>query len=390
MKELVIAWNSLRRLFRDRTNIFFVFLMPLLLILVLGASFGGTYIPRVGMVDKGSGVLGLELAERIGAIDGIELSSYADAAELTLAVERGRLDAGVVIPEGFDDALRDSREVAVEFIASPDAGAQALRNTIESAITEHGLSLRAATFAAEQTGADFSAALTEAEELAGQTAGLTVQQETIGEPFAFDALGQFDLGAYSQLLLFVFITSTTGSTALIQSRQLGVSQRMLSTPTSVRTILVGELLGRFAVALFQGLLIIGGTALLFGVNWGDPLGATAVFMLFALGSAGVGMLMGAVFKNDQQAGAVGVILGLGFAALGGSMIPLTIMRIFSPTLYNIAHITPHAWGIGAFEQLTMHDATIGDILPQLGVLAGFAIVMIALGAWRLRAALTRG
>ena len=66
------------------------------------------------------------------------------------------------------------------------------------------------------------------------------------------------------------------------------------------------------------------------------------------------------------------------------------MRIFSPTLYNVAHITPHAWGIGAFEQLTMNSATIGDILPQLAVLAGFAVVMIALGAWRLRAALTRG
>ena len=72
------------------------------------------------------------------------------------------------------------------------------------------------------------------------------------------------------------------------------------------------------------------------------------------------------------------------------MVPLSIMELFSPTLYEIAHITPHAWGIEAFEELILYGGTINDIWLQLGVLAAFAAVMMGLGTWRLHVALTRG
>ncbi len=142
--------------------------------------------------------------------------------------------------------------------------------------------------------------------------------------------------------------------------------------------------------MFQGLLIMLGSSIAFGVDWGDTVGAVAIFVLFSLGAAGTGMLMGATFKNDQQAGGVGVMLGIGLAALGGAMVPLTIMKIFSPVLWQVAHITPHAWGIEAFEELILRNGTIADILLPLAVLAGFAIVMFALGIWRFRVTLTQG
>jgi len=389
MKVLTIAYNSLRRLLRDRTNIFFVFLMPMLLILVLGAAFGGDYDPRIGIVAEGSGALGEDLVQRIGDVEGVNTFDYDGRDELVVAVERGRLEAGVVIPEDYDSALRDGDPVTLQWVARPDQSALALRNTIDSVVTEQGALLRAARFAEEQGTQEFSDALATAQDLAAETEGLRIEQSVVGEPFIFDQLGRFELGAYSQLLLFVFITSTTAATALIQSRQLGVSRRMLSTPTSIGSILAGEALGRFSVALFQGLIIILGTALLFGVDWGDPVGAAATFTLFALGASGVGMLMGAVFKNDQQAGAVGVILGIGLGALGGAMVPLTIVEIFSPTMYRVAHITPHAWGIRAFEELILRGGTVADITLELAVLAAFAVVVLALGTWRLRVALTK-
>ncbi|MDH4140118.1 MAG: ABC transporter permease [Coriobacteriia bacterium] len=389
MKVLTIAGTSVRRLTRDRSNIFFVFILPMLLILILGAAFGGSSDPRVGVVSSGSGALGEDLAGRISEVEGITVSDWEDKDSLVLAVERGQLEAGVVIPEGYDDTLRNSESVTIEFVSRPDPSAEALKNTVDSAATEQGALLRAAAFTVGQGTADFSEALETAEDVAVATKGLVIEQRTVGEPFAFEQLGRFELGAYSQLLLFVFLTSMTGSAALIQSRQLGVSERMLSTPTPVRTILAGEALGRLSVAMVQGLLIIFGTALMFGVDWGDPLGATATFLVFSLGASGVGMLMGATFKNDQQAGGIGVLVGIGFGALGGCMLPLSIMKIFSPTLYNVAHITPHAWGIEAFEELILYGGTIADITLELAVLAAFAAVVFALGAWRLRAALTK-
>jgi ABC-2 type transport system permease protein len=39
--------------------------------------------------------------------------------------------------------------------------------------------------------------------------------------------------------------------------------------------------------------------------------------------------------------------------------------------------------------LVRRDGTFADILPNLAVLAGFAVVLMALGGWRLRRVLTR-
>lgn len=390
MKALVIGANSVRRLLRERSNIFFVFILPMLLILVLGAAFGGSTEPRVGVVDGGSGPLGQDLSHAIAEVDGLEVSTYEDRDSLILAVERGKLAAGVVIPAGYDSTVRAGGEATVEFVARPERSARALRNTVDSVVARQGILLQAAAFAASQRGVEMEETWGDVMRIAREAPVFAVRQESAGEPFALDRLGQFDLGAYSQLILFIFLTSMTGSAALIQSRQLGVSRRMLSTPTTVRTILAGEALGRFAVALVQGTFIMVGSSLVFGVEWGNILGAGVIMIVFSFGAAATGMLMGAVFNNDQQAGGLGVVLGLGLAALGGSMMPLSIIEVFSPTMWRVAHITPHAWGIEAFEELILHNGTLWDILPQLAVLLVFAGVVFSLATWRLRVALTRG
>ncbi len=161
---------------------------------------------------------------------------------------------------------------------------------------------------------------------------------------------------------------------------------MLSTPTPMSQVVAGEALGRFAVVFVQGAYIVLATLLIFQVDWGDPVGALAVVVAFALVGAGAGLLMGAVLQNDQQAGGVGVMLGLGLAALGGCMLPI---ELFSPTLQTVAHFTPHAWALDAFAELVRNNGTIVDILPELGVLLGFAVVLLSLATWRLRVTLTR-
>jgi ABC-2 type transport system permease protein len=143
------------------------------------------------------------------------------------------------------------------------------------------------------------------------------------------------------------------------------------------------------VAMVQGLFIMLGSALVFGVDWGDPAAAAAILIIFSLGAAATGMLMGAIFKNDQQAGGLGVVIGLGLAALGGCMLPLSIMKVFSPGLWKVAHITPHAWGVEAYEEIILRDGGMTDIALDLGVLAAFALVMFVLATWRLRVTLTK-
>jgi ABC-2 type transport system permease protein len=93
-----------------------------------------------------------------------------------------------------------------------------------------------------------------------------------------------------------------------------------------------------------------------------------------------------VFSNDQQAGGISVVLGLGLAALGGSMVPV---EFFSPTMRSLSTVTPHYWANDAFAELVRRDGGVADILPQVGVLVGFAVVLMALATWRLQRVLTR-
>lgn len=162
---------------------------------------------------------------------------------------------------------------------------------------------------------------------------------------------------------------------------------MLSTPTSVREVVVGEGLARFMVGLFQGLYIVVATLLVFGVGWGNPLGWIPLLVLFAATGAGAAMLIGSAFDNDQQAGGISVMIGLGLAAVGGAMLPL---ELFSPTMARIAHLTPHAWAVDGFAELVYRGGSLTDIAGELGVLALYAAGLLLVAGWFLRRKISRG
>lgn len=387
MKALFIAGNGVRRFIRDRSNIFFVFVFPLALVLVLGAVYGAGARPMIGLVAGGTGQLGEQLAAAIRSSPDVKVVSYDTEEDLTAAVEKGQVEAGVAIPAGYDAEVRAGSTVPVGYVSRPDTAGPQLESIVGALVAEQSARIGAARFAVANGAGGFDEALTTATGLASSLPGLTVEATTLGKEIFPSTLGRFDLGASSQLILFMFIISLTASAALIESRRLGVSTRMLSTPTSMRTVVGGEALGRLGVVLVQGIYIMLATLLLFQVDWGSPVGALAVLLAFSLVGAGAGLLMGSVFRNDQQAGGVAVLIGLGLAALGGCMAPLDI---FSPTMRTVAHFTPHAWAMDAFAELVRYGGGLGDILPELGVLLGFAVVLLGLAVWRLRAALTRG
>lgn len=386
MKALVIAGTNVRRMVRDRSSFFFIFVLPLLLILVLGAMFGGSFLPRLGVVG-GEGPLSGSLLRGLSSESTIRTVSFADLDRMLLAVERGELEGGLEIPGDYDERVRDGVELG--FVArSLQEGAE-LRAIVDGVVADENARLRAAGFASSHGLVDFDGALSIADAQRGSAGGVAVSATSVGEPISFTQVGRFDLGAQAQLILFMFLTSLAGSAALIQSRTLGVSRRMVATPTPGRTILIGEALGRFGVAMVQGLFIVLGTWLIFGVDWGDALGTGALLVVFSLVGAGAAMLVGSIFRNDAQAGGIGVLLGLGFAALGGCMVPLQVFEIFSPGLFNVAHVTPHAWALEAFIEMVQRGGGLTDILPELGILGAYAVVLLGIASLALHRVLTR-
>jgi ABC-2 type transport system permease protein len=387
VKALVIAITNLRRTFRVRTNAFLIFVFPLLLILILGETFGSGSAVRVGLVSGGSGPLNQGLVTALERIPSMQIVSVGDVGSLQSQVERGNLDAGIVIPSDYDATVRGGHSVVINYIARPVGLAQQLGETIRGVVAKQSALLGAAQFAvADGSASNFDTGLATATQTSGSVPSISVTETSAGKSAFSQSVGQFDQGAWTQLLLFVFLSAlTAGSVGLIETRRLGLSRRMLATPTPAATIIGGEVLSRFLVGIIQAAVIIFGSALVFGVKWGQPVGVAAIVIVFTLVSAGAAILLGALLRNAQQASGVSLILGLGLAAIGGSMVPL---QVFPPTMQAIAHITPHAWANDAFAQLIANGASITGILPQLGVLVGFAAALLTLATWRLHQVLT--
>jgi ABC-2 type transport system permease protein len=387
VKAIVIATTNLRRTFRVRTNFFLIFVFPLALILILGETFGGGSAARVGLVSGGSGPLSQSLVTSLKQVPSLAIVSVGDSGSLQSQVERGNLDAGIVIPSDYDAAIRGGHNVVIDFFARPVGLAQQLSETIRGVVARQSALVGAAQFAVANGAAPgFDSGLAAATQASAAVPSISVSESIVGKSAFTQNVGQFEVGAWTQLLLFIFISTLMGgSVRLIETRRLGVSRRMLATPTTSATIIAGEVLGRFLIGITQAVVIIVGSAVVFSVKWGQPAGVAAVVILFALVSAGASVLLGATVRNEQQASGVGVILGLGLAAIGGSMVPL---QVFPSTMQKIAHITPHAWGNDAFVQLVANGASITGILPQLGVLAGFAVVLLVASTWRLHRVLT--
>jgi ABC-2 type transport system permease protein len=322
-----------------------------------------------------------DLAARLVAVEDLDVERFDDVEVLRDAVERGTVDGGLVIPPDHDAVVGGGGTGAVTYLSRSSASGAELRVTVGAAVDEQGVELVAARFLVDE---GLAGSLDEARDAAARAATTAPNVEVDVRTAGSGVDVGFDQGAAQELVLFMFVTSLSASSMLIETRRLGISRRMLASPTPASTVLAGEALGRFAIALVQGALIVVGTTLLFQVDWGNAATTVAVVVLLALAGTGAAMLLGSVLQNASQAGGLGVFLGLVLAALGGCMVPL---EIFPPVMKTIAHATPHAWAIDALTD-GLTGATPADVASELAILAAYAAALLAIATLLFRRTLT--
>ncbi len=387
-KALAITRANLVRTGRDRQGLFFILVLPMILIIVLGTTYGGQGTARIGVVDQDGGAFATELISDIGQAQElrVDLRQYASPEALQDAVARGFVEFGVVIPAGYDAALRDGGTASIEYATPGTTMSGSARPIVDRAVAAQAAVVRAARFAAQANAIPFDEALAAARSAQAGAPGVTVGVESVASSSTAGVSG-FSIGAQSQVILFMFLTALTGAAELITTRQLGISRRMLSTTTSAGTIILGESAARVLLAMLQGAFIIIASALLFNVDWGDPLAATAIMLVFAFVAGGAAMLVGIVARNPSQAGALGPALGMLLGLVGGTMIP---PEVFPEAMKTLSHLTPHAWALDAYRKLLLDNGTLVDVLPQLAMLVAFAAVLLGASTWRFRRVLGSG
>ncbi|WP_175439138.1 ABC transporter permease [Streptomyces vilmorinianum] len=383
---LAITRATVLRTLRDRTALFFMLLLPVAIIVVIGAVVGGFDQFRIGVVHSGTaGPVATELAAELDRSDGLDARPYSDEDVARTALRRGELDAAVLLPPDLDAAARAGRSVEVPVLVEPGGSSgHAAVSSIAAVVSDHAARLQAAHFAQERQGGDFEERLALARSTEEHVQPVRITTLTPGGTSEILPLG-YGYSTPTMLVLFVFINSLAAGAVIVQNRKSGVYERALAAPVPARALVLGETGAYLVLALVQSALIVAIGALAFGVSWGDPLAATLLVGMWALVGTGAGVLAGAVFRTPEQANAIGPALGIGLGMLGGCMWPLAVVPAW---LRTAGHAVPHAWAVDAWTELLSRDGGVADIAGRLGVLAAFAAALLTLASLALHHRLT--
>ena len=384
MTALALAAAELKRVTRDRTFLFFIVLLPILVILIVGVTTSGSSSTRIGLVPGQSTPLATQLVGDLEADPGLATQRYATRADALDAMRRGELDAVVLIPRNLDADLRSGLAVRVPVLVSGSVEAsQAAETGVSSVVARHGAAAKAATFATAHTDRSFDENLATTRSVQRATPVVPVRTVVVNSKSNILPTG-YSYSAPTMLVLFVFINTVAGGGAMIQTRKFGIFSRALAAPIRPRDLVLGEALCYVALTLGQALLIVVAGAVMFGVSWGNPLAAAALIGMWAMVGTGAGMASGTLFRTPEQASAIGPAVGIAFGMLGGCMWPLEIV----PQSVSLAgHVTPHALAVDAWVTLLSRGGGLVDIAGYLAILATYAVVLLAIASFRLRRSL---
>lgn len=368
---VAIVRANLIRLFNERSNLFFLVILPLMIVFALGLAIGGEASTNlVGVVDRTPNDASQAVLEVVEDVDNVTVRDYGSAQELRDEIARRAIDVGWVAEHG------DNGAVTLRWYAVAGEGFE-LREIVENTARSVNVDRQVLQLVSEDAGVDEATAGAALEQAAAFVEPTTVDRSTIGGDPENDPANIRAVLAAGQLTLFIFLTSLLGASYLLSTRLLGVTRRTRAGPVPVPTIIAGEGLSRFLVALLQAGIVFFGSWLLFGVDWKAPWTVLALSVGMAMVGTGGAMLLGTLARTDQQVGAVGLLLGLVLAALGGSMQPL---QFFPDTLRQIAFVTPHAWMNDALWRILVDGDGFAQVWPSVAVLAGAGCVLLVIAS----------
>jgi linearmycin/streptolysin S transport system permease protein len=383
-----ITGNDVKRVSRDRVALFFIVVLPVVLIVFIGTTFADEGGVEVGVLDLDGSDASASLVAALDRGEGISTRDYDDRRELRRDVRVDTVSAAVVVPPGFGERLARGQDVTVELIAEPTSTRAAIvQASVRAAVGDEAVRVAAARLYAD---ADADAggsgeARTAVDAVAEDTPRVRVVVATTGEDDGSEDVDVFGYVAPSNLVLFTFVNTVVAGTLVAVDRRLGITRRMLATPHGTGTILAGIGASKLAFALGQSTLIIVAGSVLFGVRWGDPLAAALLVVLFAAVATAAGLLVGSAARDPDQAQAVVVPAAIGLAMLGGCMWPLEVVP---PVMRAVGHVSPHAWAMDAWATLVFDGGGVSSIALELAVLTGFALVLGLLARRRLLRVLT--
>lgn len=189
-------------------------------------------------------------------------------------------------------------------------------------------------------------------------------------------------GIIGMSLLF---TSVFSGISVIWDRQFGFLKEILVAPISRSNIVMGKILGSCTTSLVSATIVLIMAVALGGIPLSDlslvsVLIAYVFMILIAFSFVSLGLTIAAAINSLEgfQLLINFIILPLFF--LSGAFFPMTNVPIWMKT---IAHVDPLMYGVDGLRGMLIGASQYSPLL-DMGVLAGFSIVMITVSTFMFR------
>ncbi len=344
---------DVKRLFRDKVAIFFVFFFPLIFLLVFGSIFNGNNEVsfRIGLLNNSSSEFSNEFVKQIKEnkifkVDE-EVNNLDEARE---KMNRGQLDATIILPEGFGEVSQGNNYPSGELEVLYDQNNQSAGQTLSSIMEGIFKEINA--------------------ELVPTVTPFTVESAST----ATKGLTQFDY-TFSGILGFTLLSlGVFGPTSVFpRLKQRGVIRRYQTTTLKVWQYFIGNVISNALIGLLSVALMFTVAVLLFDLNMrGNYFNLAFVVIAGVIMLFGIGLAIGGWAKNENQAAPLAQIATLPMMFLSGVFFPIFLMPEFLQAITRFIPLTPI---VESIRLIITENASLVELGPQLAIIGGWTVVI---------------
>ncbi|MGG3915087.1 ABC transporter permease [Rossellomorea vietnamensis] len=401
MSMFTIAWKDIRIRLKDRKSFITLLLMPIVLTAILGSALSGAFSENGSLPELTAGVVvtsqdeltyqflhdtlqGKELKESI------TLKNYKKESDLRDAIEDGKVDAGLVIPDGWKDGILSGEVLPIKLFKDPGKDIQySILSTITESFTNRVTTVSAATRTVGQElssavpvsnqNIDLSATMKDLSEelttIANSKDGVITQKD------GKEPLSGMQYYAAAMGVMFILFNTTIGAKTILQERNTDTLARLMTSPIRHSSIMGGKFLGTLSFTILQFTVFVITTGLLFGVDWGSNGWQLLLLGLaYSVTVSGLAMLLAGFLSDEKTADSIGGIGVQVLALLGGSMIP---MASFPDALQKFASIAPNKWALGGFLDI-MNGTSWDSLVLPVTILVLSGLLALWIGSLKLK------
>ena len=396
IRILDITKKDLIQLMRDFKTFLFLLIMPILFTVLFGYAFGGiggsgesdSRLP-VGFLNQDDRWVSDSLHDLLADSETIRLheSEIISASLLDEMVAEGELAAAVIIPPGYGKATLSDKNARLIVIADTNTSAWiTIEAELLSLVGRLDGAARTATIMDEFAGKRIPFRYGFEQTLKAWDDPPTTIIETTSS-----ALKETDEGIASlahtapgMMLQFAIAGLLTAAQIIVSERKTRTLQRLLTTSVRRIHILLGHYLAIFSLIFTQFMTLILFGQFFLNINYFRVAEATFLVAFCAAAAiSAMGLLIGILAQNEEQAIAFSLIPMFVLSAMGGAWVPL---EFTGETFQIIGHISPVAWAMDGFKNISVRGFGFSSVIIPSLALAAYAAFFFGLSLWRLNVA----